>query len=109
MAIKKIEYSKQPLSFQEQLEQLSRRGLLVYDHKKALTVLSNINYYRLSAYWIPFKKRDFLRSISDNFQENTTFDNIIELYEFDRIYEISALIMVDFGIKSLRLNPKWMV
>ncbi len=103
MAIKRIKYPKPPLSFQEQLEQLSRRGLLIYDHKQALTTLSNINYYRLSAYWIPFKQRDFFGKISDNFQENATFDNIIELYEFDRklrLLVMDALERVEISIRT---------
>ncbi len=99
----KIKYSKPPLSYQEQLEKLSQRDLLIHDNEQALTSLSNINYYRLSAYWIPFKQRDPFGKITDNFQKNTTLDNIIELYEFDRklrLLVMDALERVEISIRT---------
>src|SRR5699024_6056657 len=46
----------------------------------------NVGYYRLSAYWSPY--RELLREEppirGDNFLPGTTFEDIAALYEFDR-------------------------
>ena len=47
---------KKPATFQEQLQKLKDRGCIIEDESFAMEVLKNINYYRLSAYFIPFKK-----------------------------------------------------
>lgn len=48
--------------------------------------LHNVGYYRLSAYWYPY--RELLREEppirGDNFRPGTTFEDIAALYEFDR-------------------------
>ena len=49
----KIYYSKPPLSYDDQLEQLKTRGLTVENDAKALHHLETISYYRLSGYWYP--------------------------------------------------------
>lgn len=88
---KLTEYQKPPLSFQKQLEKLQQRGLIIDDWATALTSLSNINYYRLSAYWLPFKRIDSLGNITDAFQKNSAFNDVLDLYEFDR--KLRLLIM----------------
>ena len=45
--------------------------------------LSNINYYRLSAYMLPFKQKNDM-VYCDNFIVGTTWDNVYDLYKFDR-------------------------
>jgi len=50
----KRQYSKQPLSFEEQLQLLKDRNLIVDNDIKALSYLRGISYYRLSAYYLPF-------------------------------------------------------
>lgn len=84
MKTTKINYSKSPLSFKEQLHKLKKRGLLITNEQHALDVLSRINYYRLSAYWLPFKQKNASGSMTDSFQEGTEFNSIVKLYEFDR-------------------------
>lgn len=71
-------YSKPPKSFQEQLEQLKDRNLLIGDDDKALSYLANISYYRLSAYFLPFQQT------KDLFNDGTNFKQIIDTYSFDR-------------------------
>ena len=41
-------------------------------------MLSQINYYRLTAYFLPFKKPD------DNYTPGTDFNTVYQIYEFDR-------------------------
>jgi len=71
-------YNKTPLSFQNQLALLESRGLIITDEPKALAYLQEISYYRLSAYFLPYQK------LKDTFNENVTFNQIINTYTFDR-------------------------
>lgn len=71
-------YNKIPLSFQEQLELLKERNLIVENEPKAINYLQAISYYRLSAYFLPYQKT------KDNFNPDTTFKQIVGTYSFDR-------------------------
>ena len=71
-------YDKPALTFDEQLELLERRGMTTEDRVRAVNVLQRISYYRLSAYWYPFK-RD-----GDAFEPGTRFEQATRMYEFDR-------------------------
>lgn len=51
----KIAYTKPALSLQDQLQQLKERGLLVADDAQAIHYPGQLNYYRPSAYWLPFE------------------------------------------------------
>ena len=77
-------YQKPALSFQEQLDQLKSRGLIVDDESLATSQLSSISYYRLSAYWYPFRLRNDQGHVGDDFIAGTSFSDVVELYEFDR-------------------------
>lgn len=66
-------------TYAEQLQILKDRGLVVVDDAKVLHVLEHHNYYRLSAYRFPFQ--DTL----DQFRAGTTFEQLWDLYCFDRI------------------------
>jgi abortive infection bacteriophage resistance protein len=76
----KTKYQKSPKTYQEQLNLIKRRGLIIPYEEKALRYLSTISYYRLSAYMIPFQfdKEKHL------FKEGTTFEEILRIYIFDR-------------------------
>lgn len=71
-------YNKAPLSFDEQLSLMKKRGLTVDNEEKAISYLKSISYYRLSAYFLPYQ------SDKDKFNEGTTFKQIIRTYTFDR-------------------------
>lgn len=71
-------YDKPPKSFADQLQQLKERNLWVTNEAKALDFLSQISYYRLSAYFLPYQKT------KDWFDNGTTFKQIIDTYSFDR-------------------------
>lgn len=77
-----MKYTKQPLSFDEQVNLLRGRGLTVEDTDRARNYLSNISYYRLSAYMLPFQYKD--ESAEHKFRAGTTFDDVLDLYLFDR-------------------------
>lgn len=72
--------SKATLTYAEQLDLLISRGLIVNDEAHALHCLANYNYYRLSIYWRCFTES----GDHDHFKAGTTFEQIWELYNFDR-------------------------
>ena len=69
---------KKPTSYKEQLRLIKDRGCIVENDSYALGILADINYYRLGAYFLPF------RADGDKFLPGTSFDTIIKIYEFDR-------------------------
>lgn len=90
-------YNKQPKTFQEQLQQLIDRNLTVINEAKALSMLANISYYRLSAYFLPYQSQ------KDRFDDGTTFQQIIDTYSFDR--ELHLLVFdcierIEVGIRT---------
>lgn len=72
--------SKPALTYEQQLELLKQRGLVVANEAFALHVLEHHNYYRLSAYRFSFT----VPGEPDRFQPGTTFEQIWDLYHFDR-------------------------
>ena len=49
---------KSPATFEEQIQILKKRGLIVNDEDFAIQILRRINYYRLSAYGLSVKNDD---------------------------------------------------
>jgi len=66
------------LSFDDQIERLRTHGCNVEDSSFAQTILSRINYYRFSAYFLPFKRKN------GEYREGTSFNSVFRIYEFDR-------------------------
>lgn len=50
------EYNKKPLTFNEQVELLKSRGLIVNNQAKAELYFQQISYYRFSAYSLPYQR-----------------------------------------------------
>ncbi len=97
-------YQKPALTFDEQLQLLYGRGLIVNDHNHALSQLSTISYYRLSAYSYPFRIRDQHGNVTNEFITGTSFENVISLYEFDRqlrLLVIDAIERVEVYVRTL--------
>lgn len=76
-----MKYEKPPLSFDEQVQRLKDRGLIIRDDNYAKQVLSNISFYRLRAYTYPFQENSHPKH---PFIGEITFEDIIILYDFDR-------------------------
>jgi abortive infection bacteriophage resistance protein len=74
-------FDKGPLTFQEQIELLKKRGMSFPDEKRAYNILSSISYYRLSAYWYTFYK---FPQENHQFKEDTDFELVYNTYKFDR-------------------------
>jgi abortive infection bacteriophage resistance protein len=92
------EYKKKPLTYSEQVDLLVSRGLTIEDRAEAEKFLSQVNYYRFSAYRLPFEIREH------QFKPGTTFEQIRALYDFDRCLRFlidEALELVEIYIRSL--------
>ncbi|UOF90092.1 Abi family protein [Fodinisporobacter ferrooxydans] len=70
---------KPPATFEEQIQILKSRGLIIEDEDFAIRTLKKINYYRLSAYGLSLKQ-------NDQYQPGVTFNQIYALYEFDHLF-----------------------
>jgi abortive infection bacteriophage resistance protein len=77
-------YSKPPLTFTEQITRLEQNGMVFSDKQQAEAQLANISYYRLSAYWYPFRVRDQQHHVTDQLHPATHFDEVLFLYTLDR-------------------------
>jgi abortive infection bacteriophage resistance protein len=89
-------YLKPALSVQQQLQQLKARGMVFADDAVALQWLNTISYYRLSAYFYPFKQAD------ESFRQGTTFATVQMLYTFDRSLRLLLLGAIERVEVSLR-------
>ena len=85
----KISYSKQLISFTDQITLLKQRGMVLGNETKALHLLQNISYYRLSGYWYPLLS-DKQRHI---FKPGSTFEAAYNIYKFDS--ELRKLIIAE--------------
>lgn len=79
-------YNKPALNHPELVALMQERGLLIPDRANAERHLRNIGYYRLSPYTIPFKRHD-----SDKFRDGIVFDDLLNLYFFDRKLRLLVL------------------
>lgn len=68
----------------EQLEILRSRGLKINDENTAKQFLLRNNYYRISGYSLTLRKNDI-------FSKSATFQNIIDIYNFD--HELRHIIL----------------
>ena len=75
-------YKKVHKTFDEQLQLLKDGDLVISNDAYVLTKLQHINYYRLSAYFLPYQ-HDKHSQNKNKFLPDTTFEDIIKLYYFD--------------------------
>ncbi|TDT40206.1 Abi-like protein [Halospina denitrificans] len=75
-----MRFDKPPKTYDEQIEILRRRGMIIPNPDRACHYLQHMNYYRLTAYWLPFEADH----ASHRFQPGTRFEDALNLYIFDR-------------------------
>ena len=97
----KTTFHKPPLTYLQQLQLLKERGLSIEDENQAMLVLSHVNYYRLTPYWIPFQTNVTTHS----FKKGTAFNQIMELYDFDK--ELRLLIFEGIEKIEVSIRAKW--
>lgn len=93
-------------SFNEQLELLKSRGMVVKDEKKALGYLKSLGYYRLSGYLYSFRQIDphCPKTRLDQFIPNSQFEDVKALYMFDKKLRQLALDALERIEIALRVN-----
>lgn len=69
---------KKATTYQEQIDILKRHGCVIHDETYCVQKLTQVNYYRLSAYFLPFKQAD------GRYRDGTSFYTVYRIYEFDR-------------------------
>jgi abortive infection bacteriophage resistance protein len=95
-----MRFDKPPLTIPEQIDLLISRGLIVPDLDKAQHYLTHLNYYRLAGYWLPFEADHS----THQFQPDTYFDTILNLYLFDRSLRLLVTDAIERIEVSLRLR-----
>lgn len=106
-------FIKKAKTIQEQIEKLQERGLQISKPNIAEKYLQNISYYRLGEYWY------VMQSDKENhiFKPNSTFEDVIALYNFDAalrllIFDVIEKIEISLRTKliyhlSHEIDPWW--
>ncbi len=92
----KQSFNKSFLTINEQINNLKALGMLFKDEEKAKSILENINFYRLSGVWFVFKK-------NNKFQNNIYFEDILNIYNFDRefrLHMLNAIERIEISIRN---------
>lgn len=96
-----MKFDKEPKSVDAQIELLRSRGMLVLDEAATRHYLLHINYYRLTGYWLPFEEcRDPHR-----FKPGTRFEEVLNLYVFDR--ELRLLLLDAIERIEVSVRTQW--
>ncbi len=89
-----MKYEKPWLSYEQQADLLIDKRGLIADRDNLIRHLQEVGYYRLSGYWYIFKRCNASGSLDEHderFIEGTTFDEIWNLYTFDRQLRLLTL------------------
>ncbi len=94
-----LTFDKPPLRLPDLAARLAARGLVIPDADRAARYLQHIGYYRISPYTIPLQRGgpDHL------FRVGATFDDILDLYAFDRALRLlvmDALERVEVAVRA---------
>lgn len=76
---------KKPTTFEGQVQLLREKNIVIDDTNSCIDFLGKVNYYRLSAYYLPFKGPD------GKCLYNVSFNQVRKIYEFDQ--ELRELIL----------------
>lgn len=95
-----MQYSKPALPISDQIRLLQNRGLNITDPAKAESYLSHISYYRLRAYTYPFQDNS---DPNHPFHPGVTFDDVLDVYRFDRklrILVFDAIERIEIALRT---------
>lgn len=93
------QFDKPALSIADHIQKLKDRSLIITDEVSASFCLSNISYFRLSAYTRPFYEPD---RVDHLFKRGTRFEDVLSLYTFDRELRLLLLDAIERIEVSLR-------
>ena len=97
-----MHYTKPYLDIDEQILLLESRGMDIGDRALSVRALSQIGYYRLSAYWYPF--REIQNNIrTDQFRDGAKLHDAVALYVFDkklRLHILDAIERIEIALRT---------
>lgn len=92
-------FRKPATTYGDQVALLRQRGMIIKDAASAEFYLQHINYYRLSAYWLPFEADH----ATHRFKVGTDFDQVLNHYIFDRelrLLVLDAIERIEVSVRS---------
>ena len=92
---------KKAIQIESMINLLIKRDLVIDNIEHAMDILSKINYYKLTPYFRFFQDTDL------NFKCKTSFDNVLDLYEFDkelRLLFFNKIEIIETWIKTTIAN-----
>ena len=93
-----------PTSINHQISLLRKRGMYVPNQTEAERFLSNVNFYRFRGYLEPFLD-PIANGPQPAFRQGTTFDTVVERYEFDT--QLRAMLLGAFNRIEVSLRTQW--
>lgn len=90
--------NQRPRTIQEQLSRLKEKGMTFNDEQNAISYLTRISYFRLKYYWV-----DLLDTNTDHFVYGTSFNVVIDRYEFDKKLRnilFGAIEILEVGLRT---------
>lgn len=96
-----MKYQKPPRTFAQQVALLRERGLIIPDPERAERYLSHLNYYRFAGYVLPFEQDHATHRLV----VGTTFDDVLNLYVFDR--ELRLLVLDALERIEVSARTQW--
>ena len=100
-----MQYTKQAMDFNCQLNILKERGLTIEDEEEAMKFLHSVSYFRFANYLQPMEHN----AESHRFAQNSSFTFATNLYIFDR--ELRSLIFTaiqDIDFPTMPIMPKYL-
>lgn len=91
--------TKKPLTIQDQLDLLQARNMQFKEIADAPHFLANISYYRLKGYW--WEMQD--DKINHHFKADSFFEDVIDLYNFDRHFRLvlfNAIERIEIALRT---------
>ncbi|MEP1142414.1 MAG: Abi family protein [Henriciella sp.] len=99
-----MQYNKSATTIDQQIALLKRRGMVCANEELVRRWLVTVGYYRLSAYWLPFEvPHPSDRTRSKQFAPKTMFEDIVDVYTFDRKLRLlvtEAIERVEIALRS---------
>ncbi len=92
---------KNPATYDELVKKIKSHGFIVKDEIECKNIIASVGYYRLSAYFLPFKKDD------GTYVDNISFERVYNIYEFDRKLRnliFGAIEVIEVYLRSVLSN-----
>lgn len=94
-------FTKPATTYAQQVSILQQRGMTIADTSAVEFYLQHLNYYRLGAYWLPFEADH----ASHQFRPGTCFNDVLNLYIFDR--ELRLLVLDAIERVEVSVRCQW--